>query len=164
MKKITLFIFLLGLLSAPAFSQVKHQLGPDYVAGLIDSSYYDYQRTSGFLGFDPSKIKMDQSYTLSVGTFGAQSITQGMYLNTLSYQFTTPLSMKVQWGFMHQPFGMNDLASQFFISGAELKYQPFKNTSFRLQFRQYPRGYYSPYDYRTSGWSHPLNRGEFDEE
>lgn len=163
MKKMTIFIFLLGLLSLPAFSQVKDQLGPDDVAGLMESSYYDYQRTSGFLGLDPSKIKMDQSYTLSVGTFGAQSITQGMYLNTLSYQFSIPLSMKVQLGFLHQPFGTSDLASQFFISGAELKYQPFKNTSFRLQFRQYPRGYYSPYNYYRSDLYHPFNHDEFEE-
>jgi hypothetical protein len=168
MKKKTLLIFLIGLLPTGIFAQVRDQMEPDNVADLMESSYYDYQRTSSFLGIDPSKIKIDHNYTLSFGSFGTQSMTQGSYLNTISYQFTAPLSLKFQWGFYHQPFatGMpTNLASQFFISGAELKYQPFKNTTFKFQFKQYPQGYYSPYDYRTNGWNHPLNRDSwFDEE
>lgn len=168
MKKFTFLIFVLGLLPALLTAQVKNQMESDNVREFMESSFYDYQRASGFLGFDPAKIKMDHNYTLSFGTFGNQSITQGLYLNTISYQFNAPLSMKLQWGFYHQPFatGMsNNTLSQLFISGAELKYQPFKNTTFKLQFRQYPRGYYSPYRYRGYGWNDQFDRDPwFDEE
>ena len=84
---------------------------------------------------DPDKFQMTQSYTMSMGSFGGQSIGQAMYLNTMSYQISNPLSISLQWGYlMNQPLGGDKktvgfqpyLPSNggFFISGAQLKYTP----------------------------------------
>lgn len=102
---------------------------------------------------DSDKFNMSQSYRVSVGSFGGHSYSQAMYLNTMSYQISNPLSFKLQWGYlMNQPFGGNNKAlgfnqglpfnNGFFISGAQIKYQPSENTELKLEFRQVPSRYY----------------------
>jgi len=156
-KNLILFFIFIWLVPTLVLAQVKNQLTSPDVGQMMRSSLYENFRGSGIFGIDPSKLKFDHSYSLFFSSFGGdQSITQGLYLNTISYQFSIPLSMKLQWGFSHQPFGggmMNsNLGSQIFLSGAELKYQPTQNMVMKLQFYQVPSGYYrmSPYSYPYS--------------
>lgn len=132
------------------------------VAQMMQSPEYKNSNRTGILGLDLSKLEINHSYSMFFSTFGNNSFTQGMYLNTISYQFSMPLSMKLQWGVTHQPFGQgfqnSNIGNQFFISGAELRFEPKENMVFKLQFRQIPAGAYynSPYT-RMNQWNQ-LNR------
>lgn len=103
----------------------------------------------GFLGFNPNRFSMSHSYTLSFANIGGRSFSQGLYLNTMSYQFSNPLTMYLQLGVAHQPFGNLgnefDPENQVFVSGAGLEYKPSENFKFQVEFSQTPGAYYSPY-------------------
>jgi len=147
---ILLFVLLPVLASAQLKSQaegldmkkiLKYGINP---IGLFSNSF-----------IDPNKFQMTQSYSMSVGSFGGQSMSQAMYLNTMSYQISNPLSFSLQWGYlMNQPLGGGNKSigfnpsfpsnGGFFISGAQLKYTPSENTELKIEFRQMP---YNPYYY-----------------
>lgn len=162
-NNLLLGILILLLASSMLWSQVKIQQQPTNVGDLLRKALYNAHASSSLLGINPDKLKMNHSYSLAFSTFGGNSLTQGMYLNTISYQFDIPLSLKVQWGFMHQPFasaGLNtNLTNQFFISGAELNYRPLENLSMRLQFYQRPAGLFNPSNYYRSDYPY---RNSFD--
>jgi hypothetical protein len=160
----TLFVvFIFLFISSMLFSQVKIQQQPTNVGDLLRKALYNAHASSSLLGINPDKLKMNHSYSLGFSSFGGNSLTQGMYLNTISYQFDIPLSVKFQWGFMHQPFatgGLNTtLTNQFFLSGAELNYRPLENLTMRLQFYQRPAGLFYPSNYYRSDYPY---RSSFD--
>ena len=105
----------------------------------------------GIFGLDPSRVNVRHSYQMGYSTFGGNNYSQGMYLNTLSYEFSIPLSVSVQWGIANQMLpGLN--ASPMmndgpFISGAQILYKPTKNTVIHLEYRQVPGGYGPMYGY-----------------
>jgi hypothetical protein len=116
---------------------------------------------------DPDKFHMSQSYSFGVSSFGGSSMNQAMYLNTMSYQISNPLSVSLQWGYMmnqsmgggeNKAFGFNNglpFNNGFFISGAQLRYTPSENTELRIEFRQMP---YNPYSYNPySNYGSPFN-------
>jgi len=108
------------------------------------------QGVVGLLGLDPSRFHMSHSYTMSYTSFGEQGITQGLYLNTMSYEFNIPLKMSLQLGYMHQPFqgGNNNpvFKNSPFVAGAALEYKPSENTLIHFEFNQRP---YSTYRYMS---------------
>lgn len=118
---------------------------------------YSPSNSSMVLGFiDPSKIDMQQSYSMSFISGGGQSTTLGMYTNRLSYMISPDLQLIADIGFMHQPFqsmmdnGMpsNLFSNGQFFYGGELRYQPTENTSLRIRLDNMPR-YYNPYGYNN---------------
>jgi hypothetical protein len=93
---------------------------------------------------------MSHSFSLSYFSFGGQSISQSMYLNTLNYQISDPLSLSVQWGiraFPHNTLGNNStlLNGGLFFSGAELNYRPTDNLFIKFEVNRMP--YYNSYRY-----------------
>jgi len=107
------------------------------------------------LGLDPSRLHIQQSYQMNFMNLGGQGFSQGLYLNTISYQFSMPLAVSLQWGISHQPFASSFknaslLKSGPFISAAQVRYQPKPDLLLQLDFRQVP--YTSPYDYYDSPW------------
>jgi hypothetical protein len=88
---------------------------------------------------------------------GGHTANQGLYLNTMRYQFSNPLSMYLQVGFQHQPFGNltgNELAgqgNQVFVSGAGVRYEPSSKLRLQVEFSQVPNTYFSPYRYNSFG-------------
>lgn len=163
---ICLFIVLAPIVLS---GQSKNQLQSPDVAEMMRSSAYENQGAFSLLGINPAKIKFEHSYSVFYSSFsGGNSMTQGMYLNTISYQFSQPLSMKLQWGVLHQPFGGSsgipnpNLASQFFLSGAELKYKMRENMVFKFQFHQIPGGlYYPPNPNYRNGYSNRMFRNSW---
>ena len=114
-----------------------------------------FQKTRGFLDqlFDSNKLSISQSYSLSYFSTGGKGYNQGLYLNTINYQFSDPLLMQVRLGYLHQPFGGSSILSQeannkFFVQRAMLQYQPFKNTTLVIDYQAYPSPLMNPY-YRT---------------
>ena len=90
-------------------------------------------------------------------SMGKQGVTQGLYLNTMSYQFSIPLTVSLQVGMAHNPFGgmgQNGTASilqnGMFVSGAQLKYKPTENTTIQFDFRNTPYSHTYPGYYMMS--------------
>jgi hypothetical protein len=107
----------------------------------------------GWLGLNPSRFTMSQSYSLSYLSYGGKGFSQGVYLNTMQYQLADPLSVRVQWGMAHQPFAGAGLPGIYgnglFLSSANLEYKPSEKFRIGLSIDSYPPGTLSPnaYDY-----------------
>lgn len=97
--------------------------------------------------FDPGRLKMNQSFSMSYQTFGRQGLALGMYTNSLSYQVSDPLSVQMDVSLIHSPYSSlgGDFAkslSGIYLTRAELDYRPSENTLFQIQFRQLPASLY----------------------
>ncbi len=103
--------------------------------------------------FDPSRLKMHQSYSFGYYSGGGQSGSIGYYLNSLEYTFSNPLKVRVNLGFMHSPtslFSRNSSASGVFVPGVTVDWRPNSLFHIILDYRQVPvyngyNGYYNPY-------------------
>jgi hypothetical protein len=106
--------------------------------------------------FDPRKLVMRQSYSLSYTSFGGgQGVSLGAYTNSLQYQFSDPLSVQFDVSLMHSPFGgFNDRMARdltgIHLTRAQLNYRPTENVLFQLQYRQMPSMYFLPNGYRDA--------------
>jgi len=149
----TKFIVLLILVHTPCllFGQLKEDTKPvDMPTRLafgqgVGSGFF------GILGLDPSRLHISHSYQMSYFSGAGSNGTVGLYLNTMSYQFSNSFDMKLQWGIAHQPFGGNlgnapQLLNRPFVSGAQLRYQPSDKFKIELNYQSLPywsnRNYY----------------------
>jgi len=140
---------MLALFPAIIFAQLKQDTKVDMAKALTQPTT-KIQGIVGLLGLDPARFSMSQSYTLSFITGGGHSYNQGLYLNTMRYQLSNPLSMFLQLGFVHQPLGSlgeNNFQqqSEIFVSGVGLEYKPSDNFRMQFEFSQQPHSYY-PYN------------------
>lgn len=148
MKKIV-FIFLLLIIPSLILGQLKIQDKPVQIKRELTQPPGDQ-----FLGlsiFDPSKFSMSHSVSMSYFSMGDDGFSRSVYLNTLKYQIASPLMLSVQWGVQNFPtnsFAKDHPAFQngFFLSGAELKYQPSDKFEMRIQYNRMP-GMYNRYRY-----------------
>ena len=154
MRKAVLLIWVF-LLPLAALAQFKTQAKPIDFADRLTSGV---QNGVGLLGLDPTRLSMSHSYSMSYMSVGDRGFTQGLYLNTLKYQFAIPLTFTVQWGMAHQPFQGNNtspiLQNGFFLSGAQVRYKPTENTIIQLDFHQNP--------YNSFGGYYPGSPSGFD--
>ena len=108
-----------------------------------------YNANTPFRLLDPSRLTMNQSYSLSYfsGPVGGQSV--GMYMNSIGYQLARPLYLQVDLALVHDPGALVGHANPN-MSGARilpnfsLRYTPSKNFNFMVDVRTMP-SYYSPY-------------------
>ncbi len=147
-KLVTILIIILVPLCAMA--QFKTQTKPVDFADRLKTN----QGQFGILGIDMSRFSMSHSYSMSYMTMGGKGVTQGLYLNTMSYQFNIPLTVSLQLGMAHNPFGglgenstASILQNGMFVSGAQLEYKPSENTSIHFGFSNTPYNYYYPGSY-----------------
>jgi len=146
MKKMVLSLVLL-LMAATAFSQ-----------SLSVPKDNTYLSKKSFSLFDPSKLKMSQSYSFGYysGQGGSRSV--GYYLNSLEYTFSSPLKVRVDLGFLHNPGAMLSNRSGVsrsgaFIPGVSIDWRPSPSFNFRLDVRQVPYTSYGGYNgYYNSGF------------
>ena len=156
LKPKAFFVVVFLTLPGIAFSQLKTQ-NPENIhfPSALAKGYGQAGGLFGFLGLNPDKITMTHSYTMSYLSYGGQGFGQGVYLNTINYQISTPLSLSLQWGMLHQPFqsaGSNSpFKSGFFVSGASLEYNPSKNFHLGVQYSSYPT---------TGAYRRPLGFGK----
>lgn len=141
------------VLPASSFAQLKDQGKPISFSQLLTQGLSAPKGLAGLLGLNPNRFSMSHSYSLSYLSSGGNGYSQGVYLNTMSYRFSDPLSLSLQWGMMNQPLGSLGASplyqSGFFFSGANLEYKPSDKFSVGLQISSQPRSnYYSPYYYR----------------
>lgn len=145
MKKLLLVILLIPVI---VFGQLKNNDNSVDIRNEILKPLLN--NTIGLGLFDPARLTMSHSFSLSYFSIGGESVSQSLYLNTLNYQLADPLSLSIQWGiqsFPHNSFGSNHPAfnSGLFFSGAELNYRPTDNLYLKFQVSRYP--YYNSYPY-----------------
>jgi len=97
--------------------------------------------------FDPSRFSMGHTYSLSYTTMGGQGYSLGEYTNSMRYQISDPLSVRVDLSLSHSPYDtfggkLGKELSGFRVSRAELNYRPSENTFLQIQFRQLPPSQY----------------------
>ncbi|HEY6950987.1 MAG TPA: hypothetical protein VI758_01200 [Bacteroidota bacterium] len=156
MRALVYSLILVALLFGVAAAQFKAKTSeqPNVSESIVRSD------DSGLLfgWFDPGKLKMSQSYSLSYQTFGQNGMALGVYTNSLSYQISKPLSVQMDVSLMHSPY--NTFGDKFgksltgvYLSRAELNYKPSDNTLFQIQFRQLPASlYYGGYGFGSTFW------------
>ncbi|MFH0992376.1 MAG: hypothetical protein V1799_20440 [bacterium] len=110
----------------------------------VTGSLFRTENNSFLFGlFDPSKLSMRHSFSLSYSSFGGQGLSLGVYTNSMMYQFNDQLDIQADISLMHSPFSSfgkqfeKDL-SGIFLSKAQLNYRPSKNMLFQIDFRQLP--------------------------
>jgi len=123
-----------GILTSKADFDSKSLLAPKY-----------RNSGSGFSFLQPNRFSMQQSYSMSFSSSSAGSVSSGLYLNTLSYRLSNPLTLSADLGF-YTPIsstisGMkqNTLMSQgtgssVILPRFGLEYQPSENFSMNLEF------------------------------
>jgi hypothetical protein len=154
MRRVNLFLIAVVtmlLLPLLAFGQLKETAAPQHFSKLLTTDPQPSRGLAGWLGLNPARFSMSQSYSLSYLSFGGRGFSQGVYLNTMQYQLANPLSMSVQWGMAHQPFASAGLPGIYgnglFFSGANLEYKPSEKFRIGLSIDSYPPGTLSPNAY-----------------
>ena len=150
MKQYHLAIWIVAVLFFPTWvwggigtekTGLSEGLHPDegqHVLGLTPNRF-------GSLGLlDPERFHMSQSYSMSFVSDGKRSNSAGMYLNTMTYQFSMPISMRLQVGCMHDPsvlFGGSGEArggGQLFIPNFDVVIRPMKYMTIQFHYGMAP--------------------------
>ncbi|MFH1009592.1 MAG: hypothetical protein V1800_19120 [Candidatus Latescibacterota bacterium] len=98
----------------------------------------------GSLGLlNPERFHMSQSYSMSFASNGKQTSSTGMYLNTLTYQFSMPISVQLQLGYRHDPtmlFGGGGASGQggLFVPNFDVMIQPIKAMTIQFHYGMVP--------------------------
>ncbi|RPI06704.1 MAG: hypothetical protein EHM64_02035 [Ignavibacteriae bacterium] len=107
------------------------------------------QDDSGLLfgWFDPGRLTIHNSYSLSYTTSGGRGYSLGELTSNIAYRISDPLSVQFDVSLMHSPF--NNLGGTFakdmsgiYLSRAELNYRPSKDMLLQIQYRQLPPMYW----------------------
>lgn len=151
-------IALIALVPGLVSAQFRAQTKPVNFVSLLNAPAQFQQAAMGILGLDPSRLHIYQSYQMNYVSLGKTGFTQGTYLNTMTYDFSFPLSVAVQWGINHQPFSSSQspyVQNGLFLSAAQVRYQPTKNFLVQFDFIQNPYRYnQNPYNFYPNyrGW------------
>ena len=149
------------------------QLRTDALEQRAPARLYD-SGAAGFLlnkVFNPAVFQMRHSVEFSMGSFGGQTSSLGMYTNTMAWQFNDKLAARVDLSAAYSPFnggggsffGQEQNQARFFLRNAEVAYRPSEKFQLHFQVRQSPYGrYMSPYGYYRPGafgYDAALHRG-----
>lgn len=151
--RLLIFVVLFLLVSTSAEAQWKSRT-PDKVP-VGESLVRSGDGGLLFGWFDPARFSMGHSYSMSYTTSRGMGYSLGEYTNSMRYQISDPLSIRLDLSLSHSPFDsyggkLGQELSGFRISRAELNYRPSDNTFLQIQFRQVPSsrylmGFDSPY-------------------
>jgi hypothetical protein len=145
MKILIKTVLVLIVVSFMAIGQFKSQ--PEASSSVAGSMIRQDDGGLLFGWFDPSRLSMRNSYSLSYTTSGGKGFSLGTLTSSLAYQISNPLSVQFDVSLIHSPY--NNLGGNFakdisgvYLSGAELNYRPSKNTLLQIQFQQLPSMYW----------------------
>lgn len=152
-KFIIISMVLLLIVPLTVFGQYRES---NFSPGLRNS-FIQPSAPGGFLNglYDPSRMQMNQSYSMAYSTSGGEGFMQGLYLNNMRYQLSNPLMLDLNLGYMFTPYssydsGINGMNSGDFVGGLALTYKPSRNVALQIGFSRMPF-YYSPYSYSPYG-------------
>ena len=146
MKRITTGLLVLTLMAGLATAQFKALATPPSLP--VNSQGLGYAQTQSI--FDPNRFDMNHSFSLSMSSFGGNSMTTGAYTNQMSYLLKDNLRLNAQFTLAQPVGGVNPLANSGLTNpiyyGASLDYQPTENFLVRISMNNYPRyNFYGPY-------------------
>jgi acetyltransferase-like isoleucine patch superfamily enzyme len=112
--------------------------------------------------FDPSKLSMKHSYSLSYYSGNGRSGSIGYFMNSIEYAVANPLKIRFDIGYLHSPTSMISKNSSItdngvIVPGVAIDWRPTDNMRFHIDIRQVPatntlndyrRNYYQWEDYR----------------
>jgi hypothetical protein len=147
MKKfvlILLAIWLVLTISTPGFAQLKRDGSKPNISGILTTAPSQY-----LLGlFDPTRMHMRHSFSMSYSALGGSGLMLGSYMNTIDFLISENLTLRADLGILTSPyntFGENFyLNKPKFFGGAELNYRMGENTSLMLRFDTSPYLYHQP--------------------
>jgi hypothetical protein len=145
MKILIKTTFLLLLLSTIAGAQFKSQ--PEARSSAGESLIRPDDGGLLFGWFDPSRLTIHNSYSLSYTTSGGKGYSLGALTSNIGYQFSNSLSAQFDVSLLHSPF--NNLGGNFandisgvYLTRAALNYRPSKDLFFQIQYQQLPAMYW----------------------
>jgi hypothetical protein len=113
--------------------------------------------SAGFSFLNPNRFSMHQSYSLSYASGSSGSMSSGLYLNTLSYRLSEPLTLSADLG-LYTPISstvpgmrqnsMMGTGSSVILPRLGLEYRPTENLSMNLELFNGPdawKAYGSPF-------------------
>ncbi len=105
--------------------------------------------------FNNPNLDMSHSFSMGYSTSSSGSALQQMYLNSIRYRLSEPLTLNLRLGFSHLPYssfeGGQSEGSAAFMGSANLQYRPSKNLFLTLGFSNIPY-YYYPYGMDGYDW------------
>lgn len=117
--------------------------------------------------FDPSRLTIHNSYSLSYTTSGNKGYSLGELTSNIAYRISDPLSVQFDVSLLHSPY--NNLGGNFtkdisgiYLTRAELNYRPSDNMLLQIQYRQLPAMYWLN-NYDRFGFMPLYNRIEEEE-
>jgi hypothetical protein len=145
MKHLRMLVILFIILPIVGFGQLKKDVSKPNISNTLNTAAY----ANGLLGFlDPSRFTMQHSFSMSYMGFGGGGMMVNTYMNTLNYRFSDKLFLTTNLGIMNSPYNSfgpkNALNQTQLFGGAELRYEPTKNTVFSIRFDSTPY-MYQPY-------------------
>ena len=124
MKKLAIVAVCLFSFPLVASAQLRDQ--PVDVAKALKSA--SPKNIISLLGLDAQKFSMNHSFSLGFSSLGGGS---ALYLNTMQYRFSNPLTLFLQVGIQSRSLGGRSMygsqRGQMFVSGAGLSYKPSDN-------------------------------------
>lgn len=104
-------------------------------------------------GLDLSKIEFDNSYSMSVGSFGGNTVATGLIKSSFNYTINPQVTVRGYVGLVHSPFSsfsptdqqssfINGITKDNVVYGGEVTYKPKENVSFHIGISRIP---YNPY-------------------
>lgn len=109
--------------------------------------------------FDPSRLRMNHSYSMNFFSSGGHTQSIAMYMNQIDYQFAKPLRMQIGLAYIHQPQSLFGASTSSTINNKilpsfRLFWEPSRNFHVSVGYEQwapglmnsaYPSYYRSPY-------------------
>ncbi|MFH1009890.1 MAG: hypothetical protein V1784_01485 [bacterium] len=136
MYRFSLCLLLVLAMSCALFAQFRQEQNQDDVGSYLHSRRSLGIPLNAVSLLDPSRMHMSHSMQMGYFSSGSQSGSYGMYLNSMTYEISKPLSVRTHLGFQFQPHGPAEwnpanYGNQF-VGGAELNWQPARNFYFHL--------------------------------
>lgn len=139
--KVFFCILIVLVCAGAAYGQFKSQA--DAQQDLKQSMLRPFSSNSLLSWFDPNRFSMRQSVGMSFLSSGLGGLSLASYTNSMRYQVSDPLQVRMDFTLQGAPFGSSQLFSganlnKLFISRAELDYRLSQNSFLSIQFQQSP--------------------------
>jgi len=147
MKKIVLVIVIGFTLTGFAQFKDSGMENPGIKDGIVDHS--GGGNLFGFLNSD--NFMMKHSFDMSYSSFGGEGVSLGVYTNSMFFKIIPNLNIQTDISVVNSPYSTLGKSFQnnlngIYLSRAAINYQPFKDVSISLMYRNLP-GAYNPYMY-----------------
>jgi len=91
--------------------------------------------------FDPSRLSMQQSFTMGYASSGKSSLLSNTYRNSMNYRLSQKLELKLDLAYSYLPSAFNKSAYRIdgqrqgmFLPSFGLKYQPSQNMIIQFEY------------------------------